>query len=368
MYGNTRKQQVIDIISSYHSYPSPFSQHVVSRLKLNHPKAGSRDRKNIKELCYKSLRAKIFFTELEWEQIISFIVDHQEYEGLELIKSLEQEFQTQSKFNFPAKKSISKLINIKGLEESYAKSGKIWIKLEEEYKNLVIQELNENQIIFQDHNPHFLSVDLESKLTQLSSFAKGYFRIQDINSDATIDLIHSTSLDKIWDVCAGAGGKSLSILDRFPNAYIYATDSRNLSDEYYSRLAKKKAKPITYQVGDINKSNFFKNQKFELVLIDAPCSGSGTWQNNPANVLFFDKKEIEHYTNKQTQILETAKNNVQDNGMILYITCSVYSDENEAIMDQFIANNKEFKIEKSAYFEGHRMGAETIFATLIKKT
>ncbi|HYK56845.1 MAG TPA: Fmu (Sun) domain-containing protein, partial [Flavisolibacter sp.] len=104
---------------------------------------------------------------------------------------------------------------------------------------------------------------------------------------------------------------------------------------------------------------------FDLVICDAPCSGSGTWSRTPEQLKFFKKEKIEQYAQLQKSIALNAAKSVKLQGYFLYITCSVFKKENEEVV-AFIKANTPLQLVSSKYFMGYDRRADTLFAALFR--
>src|SRR5690606_25297985 len=93
-----------------------------------------------------------------------------------------------------------------------------------------------------------------------------------------------------------------------------------------------------------------RETKFDLVIADVPCSGSGTWGRAPENLLHFDCVRIDHYASLQSAILKELAGSVKEGGLILYVTCSVYERENEKQME--LLSSLGFKILGAKLLQG----------------
>ena len=100
---------------------------------------------------------------------------------------------------------------------------------------------------------------------------------------------------------------------------------------------------------------------FDLIICDAPCTGSGTWGRTPEQLYYFDKASIDKYASIQKKIVSTVAQYLQLNGYFLYITCSVFKKENEEVVKFLLANSKLELIEMNVY-KGYEDKADTMFA------
>jgi 16S rRNA (cytosine967-C5)-methyltransferase len=120
-------------------------------------------------------------------------------------------------------------------------------------------------------------------------------------------------------------------------------------------------------VGDLTNSKFqIPNSKFDLIICDAPCSGSGTWSRTPEQLYFFKKEKINYYAELQKKIIINTIPHLIKNGFFLYITCSVFKKENEEVVE-FIRNNFQLQLIRQEIFIGYDKKADTMFGVLFIK-
>ena len=103
--------------------------------------------------------------------------------------------------------------------------------------------------------------------------------------------------------------------------------------------------------------------KFDLLIADVPCSGSGTWARTPEQLYFSTPNKIDYYSRIQHTILENALPFLKPHGYLLYITCSVFKKENEAVVQHL--QTRGLKVVKQKLFAGYNMKADTLFAALL---
>lgn len=170
----------------------------------------------------------------------------------------------------------------------------------------------------------------------LSEFKEGLFEVQDEASQLIGGLVKAKPGDEVLDYCAGAGGKSLCIAPLMKNrGQIYLHDIR------YSALLS--AKKRLRRAGIQNAQIIFEDQKkmnrikkrMDWVLVDAPCSGSGTWRRNPDQKWKFSLSMLRAVAEDQRKIFNEATTYVKPGGKIVYATCSVLLEENEKQIEYF---------------------------------
>ena len=146
---------------------------------------------------------------------------------------------------------------------------------------------------------------------------------------------------KIIDYCCGAGGKSLALsalLNNRGNILAHDISSKRL-EAIKPRMARLGVKNIelTDIVADSDKD-------FDRFIIDAPCSGSGTWRRSPDAKFRLTPKYLEKLIRTQSEILEYAAPKVKEGGRIVYITCSVFQKENDDVICAFLQNHSDFRV------------------------
>jgi 16S rRNA (cytosine967-C5)-methyltransferase len=174
----------------------------------------------------------------------------------------------------------------------------------------------------------------------------GTLEVQDEASQIVGLLCDAKPSMQILDYCAGAGGKSLSMAASMQNK-----GNLTLCDIHPHRLQRAKerlrrAGVTTYQLKDINQDNsWFKRQqnRFDRVLVDAPCTGTGTLRRNPDLKNRLERSDLEELSALQRKILEQAQKFVKPNGRLIYATCSVLPAENELQTEWFLNNHPEFE-------------------------
>jgi 16S rRNA (cytosine967-C5)-methyltransferase len=171
-------------------------------------------------------------------------------------------------------------------------------------------------------------------------FLKGWFEIQDEGSQLAALLTGAKPGEQVVDLCAGGGGKTLAMTAMMDNAgQIYATDGdpRRLAP-IHERLKRAGARNVQVRtprgradaVADLD-------GKIDCVLVDAPCTGSGTWRRNPDSKWRLRPGSLEMRRREQAAVLDRAARLVRSGGRIVYVTCSVLPEENDQAVGEFSA-------------------------------
>lgn len=176
------------------------------------------------------------------------------------------------------------------------------------------------------------------------SFQKGRFEIQDEGSQIVGDLVFARSGESILDYCAGGGGKTLSLAASMENKgqiHAYDSDKSRLAP-IHERLKRAGTRNVQVHAPKSDMSALIG--KMDKVVIDAPCTGSGTWRRRPDAKWRFDEKNMETRVEQQEEVLSEAAPFVKPGGHLIYITCSIFPEENENQVYSFTENNPEFEI------------------------
>ncbi len=182
-------------------------------------------------------------------------------------------------------------------------------------------------------------------------FKKGHFEVQD---GASQDVAHFLQLEKgmrVADTCAGAGGKSLHISALMENGGTVV--SMDVFPRRLEELKKrsKRSQSQNIEIRPLSGSKILKRMagKFDRVLMDVPCTGSGTFRRKPEAKLFFSKEEHVRLLQIQKEVLQTHSKLVKPGGKAVYATCSVLPSENKKQVVEFLENHKDFKLEEESF-------------------
>ena len=216
----------------------------------------------------------------------------------------------------------------------------------------IIENLKENNIDSQKGNlsNSCIIVERRHQLTELADYKNGKFVIQDESSQLVAFCANPKSTDFILDACAGAGGKSLHLADLQSDCgKIIASDIEFMKIKEIPKRAnlsnfKSIKTAICHSDGNIY---FFKNpkpikEKFDIVLVDAPCTGAGTLRRDPTKKYKITEKTLNKMSEIQYQILTNYSKFVRAGGFLLYSTCSIFSQENELVVERFLQENPDF--------------------------
>ena len=163
-----------------------------------------------------------------------------------------------------------------------------------------------------------------------TAHGKGWFEVQDEGSQLTALLAGAKPRQQVLDLCAGAGGKSLAFAAAMQNtgqAYAYDRDKLQLRP-IFERLKRAGARNVQVMDAGNEEALLALGPRFDVVLVDAPCSGSGTWRRRPDSKWRLTEENVATRLEDQKNVLATAAKMVKPGGRIVYVTCSVLPQEN----------------------------------------
>ncbi|MDX2142508.1 MAG: RsmB/NOP family class I SAM-dependent RNA methyltransferase [Rhodospirillaceae bacterium] len=196
-------------------------------------------------------------------------------------------------------------------------------------------------------SPHGLRVRSRMNLGGHKGFRAGLFEVQDEASQICAMLVDARPGHAVLDLCAGAGGKTLAIAAQMQNkGRIVACDvatGRLIRSK--QRLRRAGVHNATLRILEGDHDKWLKRQKsvFDRVLVDAPCSGVGSWRRNPDHRWRLTPEDLVNLAAVQTRVLDQAAPLVKPGGRLIYATCSLLPEENEGRVREFLARAPQFK-------------------------
>jgi 16S rRNA (cytosine967-C5)-methyltransferase len=198
-------------------------------------------------------------------------------------------------------------------------------------------------------SPVGLNITKRINVFSLPVFRDGWFEVQDEGSQLLPILIDPKPNAKVLDVCAGAGGKTLELAALMKNrGEIFATDINGFRLEEL-RKRTKRAGVQNVRVQDIETIEDLEDRYkdfFDIVFVDAPCSGLGTIRRNPGMKWMVTEQTVKEVSEKQKSILHSSVPLVKPEGRLVYATCTLLRQENEEVIEEFLMRHPEFAIVK----------------------
>lgn len=381
-------QQIRNFERAMDSFESdqPFSRYLTTFFKVN-KQMGSSDRRSTARLCYNYFRLgkaasqlsqqrRLVLAEFLCEQesaLVSILepsyADKMGFSVSEKIAFLESENLVEAKDFFPFTDYISSEIDLDAFLKSQLVQPHLYIRIKRGKDKVVRAVLEGNDIPYNVLNDQTISLANGTSLQRLDTL-DGLLEVQDLSSQRTLEFMKPQDKDSWWDACAASGGKSLLLMDACPSINLLVSDLRmsilrNL-DERFDRAG---IKHYRKKIIDLTKDAYpiLGNEKFDGVLLDAPCSGSGTWGRTPEMIRQFKVSKIAEFSSLQQAIVQHTIDHVKPGKALIYITCSVFKSENEDIV-HYMLDNFAMELESMTYLRGYEERADTMFvARLIKR-
>ncbi|MBB3064637.1 RsmB/NOP family class I SAM-dependent RNA methyltransferase [Limibacillus halophilus] len=188
--------------------------------------------------------------------------------------------------------------------------------------------------------------DGRAPIAATKAFRNGLVEVQDEGSQLIALLVDAKPGLRVCDFCAGAGGKTLALGAVMQNkGQLLALDvMKGRLDRAQVRIRRADLHNIERHLLRDHRDPWLKRRKakFDRVLVDAPCSGSGAWRRNPDARWRLGEEELRRLVGLQAEILESAQRLVKPGGRLIYATCSLLAEENGRQVEAFLASHPEF--------------------------
>jgi 16S rRNA (cytosine967-C5)-methyltransferase len=185
-------------------------------------------------------------------------------------------------------------------------------------------------------------------LATLPSFREGLVEVQDEGSQIASLLADARPGMRVVDFCAGAGGKTLALAAGMKNrGHIVACDvSERRLERSAQRLRRAGVSNAERRVLSSARDKWVKRHaaSFDRVFVDAPCTGTGTWRRNPDAKWRLTPNDVDELVALQSEILDSACRLVKPGGRLVYVTCSLLREEDEAQVERFLAAHRDFTL------------------------
>ncbi len=231
--------------------------------------------------------------------------------------------------------------------------------------------------------PHGYELPAGTQLEDKTLFREGAIEIQDLGSQAIAMACAATQPKLVLDLCAGAGGKTLALAAMLPDdSKIIAadTDRGRLSriEPRKRRAGARNIETILLAPGkEIDALHHLKSS-CDLVLIDAPCSGTGTWRRNPELRWRMTAKRLEHTTALQQTLIDLGSEMVKPGGRLVYAVCSLLDEEGGDQTNKFLESHPQWReisidlpvgrpYRKGTLLSPHHDGTDGFYFTCLEK-
>ncbi len=409
MIAEVRMKQAVAALASYR-YREDLNSWLKNYMKA-FPSMGSRDRRELRALVYGAVRMARLFPEATVEQQIgmgqvfaagpsSDFVQYARsrsgwdlpslpvpgtdtfqsmpepgFDALQLCRHWAQEgLSFRADDWFPAHNRISSSIDQNELLKGFLMPPRTWVRLRAGREKVVENEWCEKAWLWgnSETTPNARWVESGRPLDSLNSFQSGFFEIQDLASQRTIRFMNPSSGESWWDACAGSGGKSLLLHDREPGVKLFATDERQSTlQQLHERFTRAGIRSYSRYCVDIDQRDPLEQagsfpRQFDAVLADVPCSGSGTWSATPDWLSRFEQHRITEFAERQFRLVSNLLPYVREGGRLVYLSCSLYADENEQVVDR-LCSTFGWQCLDQGYEQASLEGGDVLFGAVLSR-
>lgn len=391
---------VVQSLQSIFNENSKADKEIASRLKSD-KRWGSRDRSFIAETTYDIVRWKRFYEEIAQVEapysksdLYALFAVWVFLKGYELPDWVEFKVSNFEEFE----KRKEQVIKIRAIRESIPdwldevgkyELGKVWddeIEALNKQADVVLRTnllKNTRSDLIKTLSSENVDADLledsevglvlsqRKNLNTLESYQNGLFEIQDASSQRVAPFMDLQTGLTVIDACAGAGGKSLHIAELMQNkGKIIACDIYQSKLIELEKRAKRAGISILKTILlDENESTVLPELKADRVLIDAPCSGLGVLRRNPDSKWKLNPEFMDEIRENQLSLLKKYSKWVNENGKLIYATCSILPSENENQIKNFLGSEegKEFKLVKEEKILVHQTGNDGFYMAMLER-
>jgi 16S rRNA (cytosine967-C5)-methyltransferase len=352
-------------------------------------KYGSKDRKQISHACYcfyrlgkalageaiiAKIKAGIFLCDTwpgKWEAAYdNKWLQHWDIDLTKRVEFIKKKYSFTVEDIFPFADHLSSDLDKAAFITSHLIQPDLYLRIRPGKHSKVESILSSASIQYDKCGDDCIALPNATKVNKLLQLNKDVV-VQDLSSQRIAEFLSSANSHlptiKIWDCCAASGGKSILAVDVLKNVDLTVSDVRaSIIQNLKKRLVEAGIKNYKSFIADLTTSTFnIQHLAYDLIIFDAPCSGSGTWSRTPEQLTSFTEEKISYYSNLQRQILKNITSAVFPNRYLLYITCSVFKEENEDVVE-FIKANSSLQLQRMELLEGYDKKADTMFAALFK--
>lgn len=270
---------------------------------------------------------------------------------------------------FPFKAELSEGIDSTDFLQSFFIQPDLFLRVKPEQRQALVDQLLKEEVAVREVSGTTLALPNGTKLEKVLPDNRNY-QVQDLSSQQTGEFFKPQTYDYWWDCCAASGGKSLLLHSLEPKIQLLVTDVRenslhNLDERFQAAGLKKYQKKVLDL--QLNNDQDMHDYEFDGIILDAPCSGSGTWGRTPEMLYHFDAHKIDYFSKLQKNIASNVVKYLKPGKPLIYITCSVFKKENEDVIAELLDKHP-LTLESMQSVRGYNDKADTMFvARLIKK-
>lgn len=360
--------QHIEAIVSTYDGKMPLT-HFLKQYYKRHPQLGSRDRKILSEMSYCWYRSsKGVDTASGFEDKVRACLQLCGNDAVKQRFPMDGEIDLDIDKLFPYDIVLSPGMERGDWLRSLLVQPHLFIRVRKN-KSIIERMLGDKQIPFEYITDTCMALPNGAAIDSL--LPPDSYVVQDASSQQTGAYFKPRAGEHWLDCCSGAGGKSLLLKDMEPGVKLAVSDIRdtilhNLRERFrsYGHQA-----PVTYttNVSDAKAlAATLKGSHFDNIICDVPCSGSGTWARTPEQMYFFDAEEVARFSALQTTIATNVAKYLKPGGRLIYITCSVFDQENQQAVDA-VVKHTHLKCISSGLINGIAIKADSMFVAVLEQ-
>ncbi|WP_448699958.1 RsmB/NOP family class I SAM-dependent RNA methyltransferase [Mucilaginibacter sp. AW1-3] len=307
-------------------------------------------------LCNTQVNSFLQHFKPEWAACIGFGLD----DKLAMVKTAYPAFKLEDVF--PWTNELSPDIDKQAFLRSFFVQPDLYIRVLKGFETQVKAGLAKADIVFREEGNQCLALPNGTRLEQIFP-DKHWFEVQDHSSQQTAQFFRPNKWEHWWDACAASGGKSLLLHELQPDLKLVVSDIResilaNLDERFQQAGLRKYQKKLVDLTKNVDPE--LHDYEFDGIILDAPCSGSGTWGRTPEMINQFQDFKIQSFQNLQQSIVRNVVKYLKPGKPLIYITCSAFKAENEDMVE-FLSKEFGLKLEEKTVLKGYEHKADTMF-------
>lgn len=380
MISQNRLRIFIECLENY-KHDTPLSKYLKEFFKRN-KQMGSRDRKNLSHMMYAYFRIGMVCKERSFEERLMMALllsseinntilplfkpewEEKQYlsfkEKLDFLRTEYADFDVAD--IFPLHHELSKEIDREAFISSHLKQPDLFLRAVKG-KHEQLKSFLQKQDIPYEQNGKCFRLPNATKIEEPEEYL---FEIQDQSSQQTLEWLEPEVNEYWWDCCSASGGKSLLLKEKQADVYLMCSDNResilsNLDERFKKAGITKYKRRLIDLKAEIQS---FEPETFDGIIMDAPCTGSGTWARTPERIVQVDDSNVQYFANLQFELADNAIQFLKKGKPFLYITCSVFEKENEQVVAR-LAEKHKLQVQQMKYIKGYTEKADTMFVAFL---
>ncbi|MDQ3233068.1 MAG: RsmB/NOP family class I SAM-dependent RNA methyltransferase [Pseudobdellovibrionaceae bacterium] len=250
----------------------------------------------------------------------------------------------------------------------------LWLRVNQPTRiEFARRELKEQGITWVEDGPAW-KLDQARHLQNLACIEQGVLEVQDYASQMIGAAVPFVKDALVWDCCAGGGGKTLQMASRMQGrGLVFASDIRSYKLEEVKRRAERadlsrvRTLPWNGESLPAFPSEWQKNDGVDVILIDAPCTGTGTWRRSPDSKYRCEPSELKALQDLQISLFQKVLPALKKGGSLVYATCSWLPEENEDVVAAALQAHPELRLEIQQLCGNPAADADTMFYAVLRK-